>query len=90
MKQHILRIGLFSIVFFVAFCCFGQNIDLAPAKETIANTGKMIAQLVGGIIGLVAIGRSAYKFAHGEHDSTTSLITGIVAVVLGQIASKMM
>jgi hypothetical protein len=79
------------VVQIVGCCCLAaQGIDLGEAKGQISKIGSDASQLVGGVIGLVAIGRAAYKFAHGEHDSTTSLISGIVAVVLGQIAAHCM
>jgi len=36
---------------------------------------------------VIGIGRAAYKFSNGEHDSVTALVMGIVALVLGAISA---
>jgi hypothetical protein len=43
--------------------------------------------LVAGIVGLVGLGRTAYKLAQGDTDSMTSLIFAIVGIVLGFLAN---
>jgi hypothetical protein len=43
--------------------------------------------LVAGIVGLVGLGRTAYKLSQGDNDSMTSLIFAIVGIVLGFLAN---
>ena len=43
--------------------------------------------LVSGLVGLVGLGRTAYKLAQGDTDSMTALIFAIVGIVLGFLAN---
>lgn len=43
--------------------------------------------LVAGIVGLIGLGRTAYKLSQGDNDSMTSLIFAIVGIVLGFLAN---
>ncbi len=43
--------------------------------------------LVAGMVGLVGLGRTAYKLSQGDSDSMTSLIFAIVGIVLGFLAN---
>ena len=43
--------------------------------------------LVAGMVGLVGLGRTAYKLSQGDNDSMTSLIFAIVGIVLGFLAN---
>ncbi len=43
--------------------------------------------LVAGLVGLVGLGRTAYKLSQGDSDSMTSLIFAIVGIVLGFLAN---
>ncbi len=43
--------------------------------------------LVAGLVGLVGLGRTAYKLAQGDTDSMTALIFAIVGIVLGFLAN---
>jgi hypothetical protein len=43
--------------------------------------------LVSGIVGLVGLGRTAYKLSQGDTDSMTALIFAIVGIVLGFLAN---
>jgi hypothetical protein len=43
--------------------------------------------LVAGLVGLIGLGRTAYKLAQGDTDSMTALIFAIVGIVLGFLAN---
>ena len=43
--------------------------------------------LVAGMVGLIGLGRTAYKLSQGDNDSMTSLIFAIVGIVLGFLAN---
>ncbi len=64
---------------------------VAPTFQGAVNDIRTIAiaagTLVAGIVGLVGLGRTAYKLSQGDTDSMTSLIFAIVGIVLGFLAS---
>ncbi len=64
---------------------------VAPTVQSAVNDIRTIAiaagTLVAGIVGLVGLGRTAYKLSQGDTDSMTSLIFAIVGIVLGFLAS---
>ena len=64
---------------------------VAPTFQGAINDIRTIAiaagTLVAGIVGLVGLGRTAYKLSQGDTDSMTSLIFAIVGIVLGFLAS---
>ncbi len=81
----------FLFVIFLMFASspvFGQ-IDLSGAVSSVTNIASQVAGVLGGIVGLYGIGRSAYQFASGG-DGISSLITGIVGYVLANIASSLL
>ncbi len=61
--------------------------QLNGAITDVQNIAATVGAAVMGIVGVIGIGRAAYKFANGEHDSVTALVMGIVALVLGAIAA---
>ena len=64
---------------------------VAPAFEHAITDIRTIAvasgTLVSGLVGLVGLGRTAYKLAQGDTDSMTALIFAIVGIVLGFLAN---
>ena len=64
---------------------------VAPAFQGAVDDIRTIAiaagTLVAGIVGLVGLGRTAYKLSQGDNDSMTSLIFAIVGIVLGFLAN---
>src|SRR5213592_1402139 len=64
---------------------------VAPTFQGAVNDIRTIAiaagTLVAGIVGLVGLGRTAYKLSQGGTDSMTSLIFAIVGIVLGFLAN---
>ncbi len=65
----------------------GVSSSFQQATSDVAAIAGQIAGVVLAVVGLVGIGRAAYKFAHGDHDAVTSLVMGIVALALGALAA---
>ncbi len=65
--------------------------QVAPTFQGAINDIRTIAiaagTLVAGMVGLVGLGRTAYKLSQGDTDSMTSLIFAIVGIVLGFLAN---
>jgi uncharacterized membrane protein len=65
--------------------------QVAPTFEGAVDDIRTIAiaagTLVAGMVGLVGLGRTAYKLSQGDTDSMTSLIFAIVGIVLGFLAN---
>ena len=64
---------------------------VAPTFQSAVNDIRTIAiaagTLVAGMVGLVGLGRTAYKLSQGDNDSMTALIFAIVGIVLGFLAN---
>ena len=64
---------------------------VAPTFQGAVNDIRTIAiaagTLVAGMVGLVGLGRTAYKLSQGDSDSMTALIFAIVGIVLGFLAN---
>lgn len=64
---------------------------VAPTFQAAVADIKVIAiaagTLVAGLVGLVGLGRTAYKLSQGDTDSMTALIFAIVGIVLGFLAN---
>jgi len=69
---------------------YAQSVDLGAATTQVRTIASQAAGVIGGLIGLIGIGRCAYKFSNGDPGAITALIEGIVALVLGQIAANML
>ena len=67
------------------------QITVAPtfqgAITDIRTIGIASGTLVSGVVGLVGLGRTAYKLSQGDTDSMTALIFAIVGIVLGFLAN---
>lgn len=79
----------FLVLGFLIYKLYGQ-VSLDSAASQVRSIASSAAGLVAGLVGLIGIGRAAYKFANGERDAIGSLIGGIVALVLGQIAATLL
>jgi hypothetical protein len=81
----------------VAVCVVLQPIALyaqmqvAPTFQAAVTDIRDIAiaagSLVAGMVGLIGLGRTAYKLSQGDNDSMTSLIFAIIGIVLGFMAN---
>ena len=67
------------------------QIQVAPTFQGAITDIKTIAiaagTLVAGMVGLIGLGRTAYKLSQGDSDSMTALIFAIVGIVLGFLAN---
>jgi len=67
------------------------QIAVAPTFQGAITDIRTIAiaagTLVSGVVGLVGLGRTAYKLSQGDTDSMTALIFAIVGIVLGFLAN---
>ena len=65
--------------------------SVAPTFQSAVADIRTIAiasgTLVAGLVGLIGLGRTAYKLSQGDNDSMTSLIFAIVGIVLGFLAN---
>ena len=65
--------------------------SVAPTFQGAVTDIRTIAiaagTLVAGLVGLIGLGRTAYKLSQGDNDSMTSLIFAIVGIVLGFLAN---
>ncbi len=57
------------------------------AVDDIRTIAIAAGTLVAGMVGLVGLGRTAYKLSQGDSDSMTALIFAIVGIVLGFLAN---
>lgn len=83
-----------KMIFFTTFSLlmigsslYSQSLNLTPAASSVKSALNSTAGIIGGLVGLLGIGRAAIKFSQGEHDAVMSLLSGMIAVVLGQVAS---
>jgi hypothetical protein len=58
------------------------------AMDDISSIAAAAGALVGGIIGLIGLGRTAYKLANGDGDAMTSLVMAVVGIFIGFIANS--
>lgn len=67
------------------------QVSVAPTFQGAVDDIRTIAiaagTLVAGLVGLVGLGRTAYKLSQGDSDSMTALIFAIVGIVLGFLAN---
>ena len=60
------------------------------AVTDITTIALAAGTLVAGLVGLVGLGRTAWKLSNGDPDAMTSLLMAIVAIVLGFLANTFM
>jgi uncharacterized membrane protein len=67
------------------------QVPVAPTFQAAISDIREIAiaagTLVAGMVGLIGLGRTAYKLSQGDNDSMTSLIFAIVGIVIGFLAN---
>ena len=91
--RKILKISFVSIAGWLvgqSYMLYAQQ-TVAPTFEAAVTDIQTIAiaagTLVAGLVGLVGLGRTAYKLSQGDSDSMTALIFAIVGIVLGFLAN---
>ena len=60
------------------------------AVADITTIAVAAGTLVAGLVGLVGLGRTAWKLSNGDPDAMSSLLMAIVAIVLGFLANTFM
>lgn len=65
------------------------QVDLSNAFTNVKTIAGQASAILGGLVGLIGMGRAAYKFSNGDGDAVTTLIVAIVGYALGQVASTM-
>lgn len=53
----------------------------------VRNIGSIACGIIGALIGLIALARAAWKFSQGEPGAVMSLLEGIIAIALAQVAA---
>jgi len=66
---------------------WAQGDRLSQALETASGDVTSIARTagatLGGLVGFIGVGRTAYKLSQGDQDATQSLIMAVVGIALG-------
>ncbi|HOB54230.1 MAG TPA: hypothetical protein PKG76_16075 [Acidobacteriota bacterium] len=82
---------LFSVIglLLMSSLAWAQDVSgtIQGAIDDVTNIASAVGAVVMGIVGVVGLGRAAYKFAHGDTDAVTSLIMGIVALFIGALCA---
>jgi len=92
-----MRLARRTFLFLAAVLASAQP-RLLPAQTAVAPTFQAAVTdirtiaiaagtLVAGLVGLVGLGRTAYKLSQGDADSMTALIFAIIGIVLGFLAN---
>ena len=79
----------------ILFLCLATSLAMAQegsgaiqdASADITTIASAVGAVVMGIVGVIGLGRAAYKFAHGDSDAVTSLVMGIVALFIGALCA---
>jgi len=86
-----ISLGLIAALAFAWPSLLRAQVTVAPTFQGAVDDIRTIAiaagTLVAGVVGLVGLGRTAYKLSQGDTDSMTSLIFAIVGIVLGFLAN---
>jgi hypothetical protein len=82
----------FVVALFVLIPAILQaQVPVAPtfqqATTDIRDIGLSAGELTAGLVGLIGLGRTAYKLSQGDTDSMTALIFAIIGIVLGFLAN---
>ena len=79
----------------ILFLCLATSLAMAQevsgaiqdALADITTIASAVGAVIMGIVGVIGLGRAAYKFAHGDSDAVTSLVMGIVALFIGALCA---
>lgn len=61
--------------------------EFTNAINDITQIARVSGTLVGGLVGLIGLGRTGWKLANGETDVMNSLIMAVVGIFLGAMAN---
>ena len=91
MIKHIKKwIPVVVVIAFATTPVWAQQVapTFQDAMDDISGIAAAAGALVGGIIGLIGLGRTAYKLANGDGDAMTSLVMAVVGIFIGFIANS--
>ena len=79
-----------AVMFFAVAPVFAQSVapTFQGAMDDISSIAAAAGALIGGIIGLIGLGRTAYKLANGDGDAMTTLVMAVVGIFIGFIANS--
>ena len=85
MKKTFFVLGILLLASFAS----AQDVSgtIQSAIDDVTNIASAVGAVVMGIVGVIGLGRAAYKFAHGDSDAVTSLVMGIVALFIGALCA---
>jgi uncharacterized protein YcfJ len=86
-RKWIIAIGM---MVFASMPLLAQSVapTFQSAMTDIGSIAAAAGALVGGIIGLIGLGRSAYKLANGDGDAMTTLVMAVVGLFIGFLANS--
>jgi len=61
--------------------------EFTNAINDITQIARISGTLIGGLVGLIGLGRTGWKLANGESDVMNSLIMAIIGIFLGAMAN---
>ena len=61
--------------------------EFTNAINDITQIARVSGTLVGGLVGLIGLGRTGWKLANGETDVMNSLIMAVIGIFLGAMAN---
>ena len=89
--KPVIRKGLMAVAAIAVAQQLMAQTAVAPTFQAAVADIRTIAvacgTLVAGLVGLVGLGRTAWKMSNGDSDVMTSLMLSIVAIVLGFLAN---
>ena len=53
------------------------------ASGDVTSIARAAGATLGGVVGFIGVGRTAYKLSNGDTDATESLIMAVVGIALG-------
>jgi len=56
---------------------------LDQASGDVTDIARAAGATLGGLVGFIGVGRTAYKLSQGDTDATQSLIMAVVGIALG-------
>jgi len=61
--------------------------EFTNAINDITQIARVSGTLIGGLVGLIGLGRTGWKLANGDSDVMNSLIMAVIGIFLGAMAN---
>jgi hypothetical protein len=91
MKTRKIFTALGAVILSTAALFAQAGSPVAPAFQDavadITNIAQVSGTLIGGLVGLIGLGRTAWKLVSGDNDVMNSLIMAIIGIFLGAMAN---